>query len=499
MNRAHRFAALLPALVMVAGMNPVLASVPIEHNLPDLGDESGALLSPRDERRLGEDFMREAYARLDIQHDPELNEYIRQLGKRLTQAAPEGSGFFFFIVNNGTINAFAVPGGFIGVHSGLLLAARNEAEIAAVLAHETAHITQRHIPRLLSASQRLSGPALAAMLAGLLIAASGQAGGEAAIALATAGMAQAQINFTRSFEQEADRIGMAFLNGAGFDARAMPAFFERMETASRLYETNLPEFLRTHPVTGQRIAESLDHAENFARRTNPDMTHFAHMQARMRVLTSTPDDALRYFRSAVAQKDNPYPDADRYGYALSLLVKRQLDAAQEENQKLLRRHPDYLPYELLRADIELEAGKVAASLNLYKAAVRRHPDSSAAILRTASALLKGKHPREARDLLDKSVRSRQDDPNFYKLLAQAAGEAGRPLEAHRAFGEFYYRTGQPRAAIEQLEIARRYAKDNFYYRSSLDARIKEIRESSGLLFKEMAKKPETGREKKPKP
>ncbi len=499
MNKTVRIAAMLPALAMVLGMNPALATAPIETHLPDLGDESGALLSPRDERRLGEDFMREAYARLDIQHDPELNEYIRRLGKRLTQGVPEGSGFFFFIVNNGTINAFAVPGGFIGVHSGLLLATRNEAEIAAVLAHETAHITQRHIPRLLSASQRLSGPALAAMLAGLLIAASGQAGGEAAIALATAGLAQAQINFTRAYEQEADRIGMAFLSGAGFDARAMPAFFERMEAASRLYETNLPEFLRTHPVTGQRIAESLDHAEGFARRTNPDMTNFVHMQARMRILTSTPDEALQYFRNAVAQKDSPHPDADRYGYALSLLAKRQLDSAREENQKLLRKQANYLPYELLRADIELEAGKVAASLDLYKAAVRNHPESSAAVLRTASALLKGRRPREARDLLDKGVRSHNDDPNFYKLLAQAAGEAGQPLEAHRAFGEFYYRTGQPHAAVEQLEIAKRYANGKFYYLSSLDARIQEIRESSGLLFKEIANKPESPQKKKPKP
>lgn len=495
MGRNTRLLALLPAFLAVLTLRPALASAPIEHNLPDLGDESGALLSPRDERRLGEDFMREAYARLDIQHDPELNEYLRQLGRRLTRSVRDVSDFHFFLINDASINAFAVPGGFIGVHSGLLLAARDEAELAAVLAHETAHITQRHLPRLLSANQRLSGPALAAMLAGLLIAASGQAGGEAAIALATAGLAQAQLNFTRAFEQEADRIGMSFLDDAGFDARAMPAFFERLESLSRLYETNLPEFLRTHPVTGQRLAESLDHAEGFARRPNPDTTTFAHMQARMRVLASTPDNALRYFRHAGTQKDRPNPDADRYGYALALLASRQPDSARDEIRKLLRQNPEFLPYQLLNAAVEMEAGNTTASLNLHAAALRHHPESSAAVLRYAGVLLAAKRPREARDLLDKAIRTHRDDPNFYKLLAQAAGEAGQPLEAHRAFGEFYYRTGQPRAAIEQLEIARRYARNSFYYQSSLDARIREIRESSGLLFKEPPKTRDTPRDR----
>jgi len=433
--------------------------------------------------------MREAYARLDIQHDPELNEYVRQLGRRVTKAAAIDTDFHLFIVNNGTINAFAVPGGFIGVHTGLLLAARRESEIAAVLAHETAHITQRHIPRLLSASQRLTGPALAAILAGLLLAASGAPGGEAAIALTTAGLAQAQINFTRAFEQEADRIGMSFLDSAGYDARAMPAFFERMESLSRLHESNLPEFLRTHPVTGARLAESLDHAEGYTRRSDPDPSGFAHMQARTRVLTSGSETALKFYGAAVARKDNPQPSADRYGYALALLAMRQTDRARQEVRKLTASRSSYLPYELLGADIELESGNISGSLALYAAAVRHHPDSSAAVLRYASALLKGKQPRKARDLLDSAVRTHANDPEFYKLLAQAAGEAGRPLEAHRAYGEFYFRTGQPQAAIEQLEIARRYANDSFYYRSSLDARIREIRESSGLLFKEPRKKP----------
>jgi predicted Zn-dependent protease len=480
----------LPSQLLVASLfagllwSTGLPATNTARDLPDLGDESAASLSPREERRLGEDFMREARARLDLVDDPWLNEYLQQLGNRLVPRTHGQNGFHFFIVNNPTLNAFAVPGGFVGAHTGLLLAARSEPELAAVLAHETAHVTQRHIPRLLSASQRLSGPALAALLAGILIAASGQAGGEAVITLATAGLAQAQINFTRTYEQEADRIGMSYLDAAGFDARAMPAFFERMEAVGRLYETNLPEFLRTHPVTGRRIAESRDHAEGFPARKASDPTAFTHMQARLRVLGSKPEEALGHFRGAIGQAGSPHADADRYGLALALLVNRQFSAARQETEKLVRQRPDYPPYLLLRAEIELESGNLRQGLKLYGDTARLYPASTAVTRYYSGALLKAKQPGEARDLLDKAIRQHPDEPALYKLLATAAGESGRPLEAHRAFGEYYYRMGQPKAAIEQLEIALRYANKNFYYTSSLEARIREIRETSGLLFKD---------------
>ena len=497
---------------------------PADGNLPDLGDESAAVLSPREERRIGEDFMRQARAQLDILDDPELNEYLRHLGRRLTAGVEGQSGFYFFFVNNSTINAFAVPGGYIGVHTGLLLAARHEAEVAAVLAHETAHITQRHIPRMIAESRRISGPALAAILAGVLIAASGGHGGEAAVALATAGLAQHELNFTRTFEQEADRIGMNILNTAGYDARAMPAFFEQMEVLGRLHENNLPEFLRTHPVTGRRIAESRNHAESFPARANPDGSAFAHMQARLRVLGNKPEEALKIFpgqlssgdtdrpatvneasftdggrsgllpsrgitpsmegrsaeREAVPAGTNAgavFPPADRYGYALALLANQRHDDARREAALLLKSDPDYAPYHILRAELELAAGNKPAGLRAYAEAIRRFPTSLALTQRYASALLKTGQPAQARQLLDRAIRQQPDEPTLYKLLASAAGESGKKMEAHRAFGEYYFLTGQPRAAIEQFELAVRFAGNNFYYIASLEARIKEIRET----------------------
>ena len=459
-------------------LSPALrAAAPVENNLPDLGDESEAVLSPQEERRIGEDFMRQARVHLDIVDDPELNEYLRQLGRRLTAGTEVQSGFHFFLVNNTTINAFAVPGGYIGVHTGLLLAARREAEVAAVLAHETAHITQRHIPRLIAQSQRISGPALAAVLVGILIAAAGGQGGEAAIALATAGLTQHGINYTRSYEEEADRIGMNILNTAGYDARAMPAFFEQMEILGRLYDNNLPEFLRTHPVTVRRIAESRNHAENFPVRINPEGSAFAHMQARLQFLGNKPEAALKIFSVKLEDAEKVRSAADRYGHALALTSNKRYDDARREAVLLLKSDSDYVPYHILRAEIELASGDSPAGLRAYAEATRRFPASLALTQRYASALLKTGQPAQARALLDKAVRQHPGEPALYKMLASAAGESGKKMEAHRAFGEYYFLTGHPRAAIEQFELATRFAGNNFYYVASLEARIKEIRET----------------------
>ena len=491
-NRPSRFGILLLIGLL---LSPAGQAASTGTNLPELGDESAAILSPQDERRIGEDFMRQARAKLDLLDDPELNEYLQDLGRRLTTSVEGQPEFHFFLVNNSAINAFAVPGGFIGVHTGLLLAARSEAELAAVLAHETAHITQRHIPRLIAESRRISGPALAAILAGILIAASGQPGGEAAILLTTAGMAQNEINFTRSFEQEADRIGMNIMNNAGYDARAMPGFFEQMELLTRLYDNNLPEFLRSHPVTGRRIAESRNHADGFPVRTNPDASAFLHMQARLRVLGNKPEEALKLFRAKLEPRDGPPHAADQYGYALALLANKRHEEARRETALLLKARTDYVPYHILRAEIELAAGNKPAGLKAYSDAGRQFPASLALVQRHASALLKTGQPAQAQGLLDKAVRQRPQEPALYKLLASAAGESGQRMEAHRAYGEYYFLTGQPRAALEQFELAIRFAANNFYYVSGLEARIKDIRET--LPPAPAVKQPERERQSPP--
>src|SRR3989344_3405476 len=216
-------------------------------NLPDLGDQSASVITPLQERKLGEDIMRQARRRLTFLDDAELNYYLQALGQRLVAGSDSPQQEFrFYIVKDPSINAFAVPGGFISVHTGLLLATQSEAEFASVMAHEIAHITQRHIPRMIADAQRTTLPAMASVLAAVLLGAGGSPGGDAAIALTTAAVAQRELNFSRSFEEEADRLGLNTLARAHFDPRAMPAFFEQLQNFNRHNESSLPEFLRTH-------------------------------------------------------------------------------------------------------------------------------------------------------------------------------------------------------------------------------------------------------------
>jgi predicted Zn-dependent protease len=451
--------------------------------LPDLGDESRAVITPTQERKLGEDFMRRARTHLRLVDDFELNDYIQQLGQRLVaRSDTPQQDFRFFVVDDPSINAFAVPGGFVGVHTGLIRHAQSESELASVLAHETAHVTQRHIPRLIAEENRTTLPALAAILASILLASSGAvSGAEAGVALTTAAVAQKGLNFTRAFEEEADRIGMQILARAEFDPRAMPQFFERMQQANRYNDTSLPEYLRTHPVTTNRIADSRNRAERFPPRTIPDSSAFHHVRAKIRAFA--PGDAAeiaRSFRADLESDRSADPDAERYGYALALARAQDYAAARAEIGKLLARHPRQPYYRIAQAEIEMRAGRYPEALGYYAAARRDLPDSPAIARQYAAALLKTGQPRAARDLLGPLLRQRGDDPALYRMMAAAAGDSGAPAEAHRAQAEFFYLTGNLNGAIQQLQLASRLAGDNFYLQSSIEARMSAIKEEIAL-------------------
>lgn len=449
-------------------------------NLPDLGDASASVISPSQERKLGEDIMRRARRSLAMVDDPEIATYIQALGGKLVSHSDNpGLNFRFFMVSDPTINAFAIPGGFIGVHTGLLLAAENEAELASVLAHEIAHITQRHIPRMLAEEQRTTMPAMAALLAAILLAGRGAT---AAVAATSATMAQKGINFTRASEEEADRIGIRLLADAGFDPRAMPAFFERMQKLNRLNETNLPEFLLTHPVTTARISDSRGRAEQFIYKQVPDTIDFHLVRAKLRA--NAPGDAAdiaRTFGHNISEGKTANVDAERYGYALALLRSRQYEAARNEAKKLTERAPANPYYRILQADIELAAGKTDLGLQHYAAAYKRSPSYYPLAVSYARALLRAKQARQAEPIIRTALQQRPDDPALYELLSQASGANGKVPESHQALAEHYYLNGNPNAAIEQLQLAGRNAGNNFYLQSSVEARIQAIREEVALL------------------
>ena len=446
--------------------------------LPDLGDASASVLPPAKERRLGEDLVRQARRSVVFLDDPEVNAYLQALGQKLVASGDSTPyDFRFFAIADSSVNAFALPGGFIGVHTGLLLAAQSEGELASVLAHEVAHISQRHIPRMIAEAQRTTLPSMAALLAALVLAGSGQKGGDAAIALTTATVAQHGINFTRAAEQEADRLGIELLAAAGFEPRAMPAFFERLQALNRHNETNLPEFLRTHPVTSARIAESRDRAERFSYRQLPDSDEFRHVRAKVRALTGGDvAETVRGFQFNLNQGKYANLEAERYGYAVALTRARRYDVARAEIQKLVARQPMNTAYRIAQAENEMAAGRSAAALTIYDTTYRRHPGYYPLQRYYAQALLKAGRASQAVPVVREALKQRADDPALYALWAKAAGAMGRKAESHQALAEHYYWNGDLRAAVQQLQLAKRHSGDNFYLQSSLEARIQAVKE-----------------------
>ena len=445
--------------------------------LPDLGDDSGALISPYEERQLGESVMRQARRQLRFIDDPELLDYLNALGASLVAHADRpGYDFRFYLVDNNAINAFAVPGGFVTTHTGLVLAAETEAELASVLAHEIVHITQRHIPRMLAGQQRSMGATLAALLAAIVLIQAGQGqAGEAAIALSAATQAQRSLNFTRSNEEEADRVGVALLAAAGFDPRAMPVFFKKLQSWSRIYETNLPEYLQTHPLTLRRIAESENRAAQYPPGKRTDSSAYHHFRAKIRAFgMERPQDAIKVFETTLENKDYRYERAERYGYALALSRGRQHDKARRQIAGLLRQDPKNMYYRIAQGDIEMAAGNTKTALALYARAYKDSPTHHALLRRYGRALLRLNRHNRARTILEAGIRQYPGDPTLYKMLATAAGQLGDKVAAHRALAEYYYLRGNPGAAVQQLNLALQFLGDNSYLEASLKARIQAI-------------------------
>ncbi|TMG78860.1 MAG: M48 family metallopeptidase [Betaproteobacteria bacterium] len=445
--------------------------------LPELGDTSGALLSPYLERKIGEQAMQEIRQRdqrfLD---DPELTEYVNEIGRRIVAASPEArQDFDFFLVRDNTINAFAMPGGFVGVHTGLLLAAQTESELAGVLAHEVAHVTQHHIARLLGKQEQMSIPMLAAVVLGLLAARSNPDVAQAVIAGAGATSIQSQLNYTRDFEREADRIGFQFLQQAGFDVGGMGSFFERMQKSTRLYENNAPAYLRTHPLTSERIADMQNRAQTAAYKQAPDSIEFSLARAKLRAEQGLPREAVAHFGELV--REHRYADeaGARYGLASARARAREFSAAASEVEtvrKLVGPHP---MVELLAARTRLGAGDAAGAREVLRAALGRAPNYRPLHYAYVEALQELGQHQAALAWLAELVKSYPRDARLYGMQAKSYAASGKRLLHHQALAENYVLQGTLPAAIEQLQLAQKSGDGDFYQLSAVEARLRDLR------------------------
>lgn len=441
--------------------------------LPDMGDSSGALITPAEEKEFGEAFFRSLHSQISINQDAEIQQYIQTIGEKLViNSDAPGNPFHFFVVMEKDINAFAGPGGYIGVNSGLILMTEAESELASVMAHEIAHVTQRHLYRAYEASSRLSIPTAAATLAAILLGTQSPALGQAAIVAIQAGNVQFQIDFTRENEAEADRVGMQTLAGSQFDPRSMPTFFERLQQSSRYYGQNVPEFLRTHPVTASRISDTRGRAETYPYKQYPDSLGYQLTKAKLRVL-STPDqaEALKYFQSRLTQGTTEQRVVARYGLGLCALNSQKFNDAESIFQQLTKEYPNQEQYIAALARTALESKNYSTALARYKKLTEQFPDNEAIKLEYITSLLKAGNAEQARKNLFQLKPKTQQQPIYSQLLAQVYGDLNQPAESHRYLAEYYFATGQTRDAILQIKLAQKSKGLNFQLSSILNERL----------------------------
>lgn len=456
---------------------------PIE--LPDIGDRASRSMGPGEEARLGDQLIRSLRRSMAFIGDPEINEYFSNLGYRLvSQLDKPKQDYTFFLIKDVRINAFALPGGYIVFNSGLIRTTKGESELAAVLGHEIAHVSQRHLARLFEKANVTNLKTLAGLILAMAVSGSNPELAQATFAATIAGTIQSQINFTRENEKEADRVGIDLLARSGYDTHSMPKFFERLHRATRLYGEQPPEFLSTHPVTTNRMADSKNRAAQYKKKgkKNIDAQSYYLVKAKLRVLEETPENNIKFFREQMKAKLSHHEKvAAKYGYALALLRDNKTKEAQPILTKLVQQDPNRIMFKTALAKLELEQGNVSTAVKTYKKALQLNPNNYPLTLFLAEALLHNGDAKQSVAIIRDQLRSKPNTPQLYELLARAEGELarteGKPgslAAAHRALAEYFFLVGHTFAAIEQLKIAKKTTNLDEYQRLKIEARLKQL-------------------------
>ncbi len=476
----ERLKKLLITLLCVALPLPTLAQSTTANDLPDMGSPASSVITLDDEYRIGLQVVRQLREEGQIVEDPEATEYLQALGSRLVAQATGDSGqkFQFFFVKDGGINAFALPGGFIGVNYGLLLAARNEAQLAGVLAHEIAHVTQRHIARRVRSQGQQSIATMATILAAILIgAATGSSDATmGGVAMAQGAAMQQQINFTRANENEADRVGMGFLAAAGFDPYGMPDFFETLGRRNGSAGRDIPEILQSHPVTTNRIAESRARAAQLPPgKQTPESVSFLLTRERLRVIASPADSNVRrYYAERRDVQDQTI--GEQYGEALAAFQAGNAPASLDSLTELARQHPQVPMLQSSLGQALMKAGATEEALETFRRALAVSPRNIPLTIRYAEALLKVDQAKTAHQLLLDLFNNVAPTPEQIRFTAIAASSAGDTGDAAFYMSEYHIATGNLPLSVSQLEMALAAPNLTAVQRSRFQARLDEVRE-----------------------
>jgi predicted Zn-dependent protease len=453
-----------------------------KNNLPEIGVVASSAISLDKEVLIGDALMRQLRGQAPIINDPLLDEYIQDIGNRLVaQADNVKFPYKFFIINSPDINAFAFFGGHIGIHTGLIFNAKNESELASVLAHEVSHVTQRHIARSIEARQKSSPLQIASLLGSILLAVVNPEAGMAAISVSNAASAQSSINYTRQNEKEADRVGIGILADAGFDPNGASSFFSILAEKNRLKSTPLA-FLLTHPLPESRIADARTRAALFRQRNVPESINF-HL-AKSRILAryyANPKRNIEYFSDILQRQSYVFKQAAEYGLALSYLAAEQFEPALKLISGLLQPEPNNLFYLDTYTDIAIGMNQHQKAIDKLSAQIIHTPFNRVLTLNLANVLIKNKDFVRATTLLKDYLLINPDNLLAYELLSDAYSNSEQKLEMHQVKAEVYALVAAYPRAIDELHNAYNFADERNIERKRIRARIEQFRTAQERL------------------
>ncbi len=472
----HRLTAFTATVLLTLGMTQALAATE-NLKIPNLGASSTSLYSEEYERKLGNLWLKVFRAQAPVLDDPLLHDYIENLIFELVLHSDlRDRQLQLVVVDNPTINAFAVPGGIIGVHNGLLHQARSEDELAAVLTHEIAHLSQRHFSRQREQAQSQSSLTIAGLMAAIALAAT--AGSDAGLAAITATQAAAQdsrLRYSRANESEADRIGFRTLVASGRDPHAAADMHERMLAAHRLYSTNrLPEFLRTHPLSEKRVADMRNRARAERRVIRPTSFDFQLMQARVRQqLTKTSGEAIELFTEQT-RKGGTEAAAGWYGLALAQLAANQPTRARSALEEALKPDPDNIAFLIASSKIDTALGHHQSALKQLERRLKLSPGNHPLTIAYADALWQAGMPHVAAQVLKNQSKRKPEDPGVWYRLAEVQGLAGDIIGLHQSRAEYFILVGALDAAQTQLSYALKLVNNNFTQSATINERLRDV-------------------------
>lgn len=466
----------LLVVLLAVGSTCIAQTTNNRNQLPEIGVVASDAITIEKEKLIGDAIMRQLRGQAPLVHDPVLQEYLQDVGNRLVVHADNTKfPFTFFMINNPVLNAFAFYGGHIGVHTGLIAQAQTESELASVLAHEIAHVTQRHLARRMQSQQRSSPLQIASMIGSLLVAMADPRAGMAAVSATMAGGQQATINFTRNNEQEADNIGINILYRAGFDPQGAPGFFSRLAEQAGSRSTQLA-FLQTHPLPQDRVAETITRARAYGEVYLPESLSFHLARARIQArYMSVPDRNAQVFESQIKQDNGVLKSAAQYGLAMTLFELERYKEAETEINQLLASDPENLFYLDLKTDVLLEQQKYTEAINLLRPLWLLKPQNQVLSLNLANSYIKAADYEAAIEILRDLLLVDAENLLSYQLLNDAYERTQQKKEAHKTQAEIYALISAYPLAIDELQFAYNFAKDDNLEKQRILGRIDQLR------------------------